>query len=84
MPIKSDGTVTGWELFGRRGIRQGDWKAVLLEPPEGIGTWQLYNLANDPGEIYDRSSEYPSKLGELVRAWAEYAEETGVLPETSR
>jgi hypothetical protein len=51
---------------------------VLLEPPEGSGTWQLYNLSNDPGEISDLSGEYPSKLAELVNLWDEYAGETGV------
>ena len=26
-------TGTGWELFGRRAIRQGDWKALHLPAP---------------------------------------------------
>ena len=54
---------------------------MLLEPPEGSGTWQLYNLSKDPGEIFDLSREYPSKLAELVKLWDEYADETGVLLE---
>ena len=30
-----ENTVTGWELFGMRAIRQGDWKAVYLPAPVG-------------------------------------------------
>jgi arylsulfatase len=71
--------MAGWELFGQRGIRQGDWKAVLITPPEGPGVWQLYNLTNDPGEVVDLSVDYPDKLVELVQLWNKYVDETGVL-----
>jgi arylsulfatase A-like enzyme len=71
--------ITGWELFGRRGIRESDWKAVFIPPPEGPGQWQLYNLANDPGETADLSKLHPEKLTSLLRLWDEYAEQTGVL-----
>ena len=43
-------TGTGWELFGRRAIRQGDWKALYLPAPYGPGTWQLYDLSGDPAK----------------------------------
>jgi arylsulfatase len=32
-PVHDENTVTGWELFGRRAIRQGQWKAVWIPAP---------------------------------------------------
>ncbi|OMC56431.1 arylsulfatase [Mycobacterium sp. IS-836] len=72
-------TGTGWELFGRRAIRQGDWKALWLPPPYGPGTWQLYDLAADPGEIDDLAAARPEKLAELLELWDRYVKESGVI-----
>jgi arylsulfatase len=72
-------TGTGWELFGRRAIRQGDWKAVYLRAPYGPGTWQLYDLSGDPGEIDDLAASRPDKLAELLALWHRYVEETGII-----
>ena len=72
-------TGTGWELFGRRAIRQGDWKALLLPAPYGPGTWQLYDLSADPGEIDDLAAARPEKLAELLGLWDRYVEENGVI-----
>ena len=72
-------TGTGWELFGRRAIRQGDWKAVYLPAPYGPGAWQLYDLSDDPGEIDDLAAAHPDKLAELLALWDRYVEETGVI-----
>lgn len=71
--------ATGWELFGRRAIRQGDWKAVYIPEPWGPGRWQLYDLGQDPGEIEDLATRQPDKLDELLRRWDEYVTETGVF-----
>jgi len=70
---------TGWELFGRRAIRQGDWKALYLEQPYGTGAWQLYDLSSDPGEIDDLAASRPEKLAELLTLWDRYVEDTGVI-----
>lgn len=72
-------TVTGWELFGMRAIRKGDWKAVYIPGPIGPATWQLYDLAQDPGEIYDQAQGQPAKLAELLEHWQAYVAETGVV-----
>ncbi|PWR17868.1 arylsulfatase [Zavarzinia compransoris] len=71
--------AVGWELFGRRGIRRGDWKAVHLPAPEGPGRWQLYDLATDPGETADLAASHPAKLAELLGDWDAYAAETGTV-----
>ncbi|APT10534.1 arylsulfatase [Mycobacterium avium] len=72
-------TGTGWELFGRRAIRQGNWKALHLPAPYGPGSWQLYDLASDPGEVDDLAAARPDKLAELLALWDRYVEETGVI-----
>ncbi len=64
----------GSELFGRRAIRQGDWKAVNL----GDG-WRLFNIADDPGETKDLATREPARLKALVAAWDAYGKDTGVI-----
>ena len=62
--------------------QRGDWKILWQEPPLGNGDWQLYNLAQDPGEQEDLSGEYAELRAELIAAWESYAAEVGVvLPE---
>ena len=77
--VHDDSVATGWELFGRCAIRRGDWKALLLPPPDGPGRWQLYNLATDAGETDDLAEAEPERLAGLVRDWEAYVEETGVI-----
>ncbi len=77
--VHDDITGTGWELFGRRAIRQGDWKALHLPQPYGPGAWQLYDLSADPGEIDDLAASRPEKLAELLVLWDRYVEDTGVI-----
>jgi arylsulfatase len=74
-------TGTGWELFGRRAIRQGNWKALYLPAPYGPAAWQLYDLSADPGEIDDLAASRPEKLVELLRLWDGYVEDNGVILE---
>ena len=80
--------VMGWELWGRRAIRQGDWKIVW--EPAGIpwephdphirdDSWRLYNLTNDPSEQVDLAQQQPERLQALIAEWQTYAEETGVV-----
>lgn len=69
----------GWELFGRRAIVQGDWKLVWLWGPYGIEQWELFNLAQDPGESRDLSQESPQRLQEMQALWADYARRNRVI-----
>jgi arylsulfatase len=77
-PRSSDDWL-GWELFNNRAIRQGDWKISWLYRPMGTYDWQLFNLAEDPGEQYDLSTKFPKKRKELVALWDEYAKTNGVI-----
>jgi len=69
----------GFELFGNRAIRQGDWKISWHLDPFGTGEWQLFNLDADPGEQFDLSEEFPEKRTELLALWDEYKEMNGVI-----
>ena len=87
--IRAPNNAMAWELFFRRGIRRGDWKAVFSNNDTGFAAigasatdparWRLYNLRSDPGEIHDLASSEPVLLGELVRDWDRYAVENGVV-----
>jgi len=77
--VHPESTSTGWELFGRRAIRQDDWKAVYVPGEDGVSRWQLYDLAKDRGEIEDLAAAKPEKLKELLALWRSYVEETGVI-----
>ena len=50
-----------------------------MRPPYGTGEWQLYNLADDPGECNDLAARYPKRARELAEAWDRYADENGVV-----
>jgi arylsulfatase len=70
----------GWELFGNRAVRQGNWKALnLLRAAGGTGEWQLFNLEADPAETHDLARENPKKLKELIALWDDYAKNNGVI-----
>ena len=77
--VHDDVAATGWELFGRRAIRQGDWKALYLPAPYGPGRWQLYDLSADRGEIDDLAASRPDKLAELLALWDRYVADNGVI-----
>ena len=87
--VREPGDFVGWELFGRRAMRQGDWKAIFVSkslfgendvpPPVQSEVWQLYNLSEDPGEVNDLSEQNPEKLAELVALWDAYVQTSGVI-----
>lgn len=71
-----------WELYGRIGVRKGQWKGLKLEPPFGTGAWELYDLATDIGEQHDLAASNPELVAEMEKYWQAYAKENHVvLPE---
>ena len=87
--IRQPSDYMGWELFGKRAIRQGDWKVTYLPQHEvrnGVippvvttGAWQLYNLAEDPTEMHDLAETHPEKLAEMIALWDDYVERNNVI-----
>jgi len=69
----------GWEVFGNRAVRQGDWKLRWQYKPFGKGDWELYNLAADPAERIDLAAERPDKLKEMLGLWNDYVQANNVI-----
>jgi arylsulfatase len=77
--VYEENDFVGGEMQNGKWMRQGDLKAVSVAPPYGSGTWQLYNVVDDPGETRDLSQQQPEKLEQLQAAWTRYADEVGVV-----
>lgn len=69
----------GWELWGSRMIRQGDWKLLWQPRPMGKADWELYNLTKDPAERNDMSAQEPEKKKQLMALWDEYVKKNNVI-----
>ncbi len=69
----------GWEVFGNRAVRQGDWKLRWQYKPFGTGDWELFNLASDPAERIDLAAERPDKLKEMLGLWNDYVQANNVI-----
>jgi arylsulfatase A-like enzyme len=78
--IHGENEFTGWELFGRAALRNGNWKIVNL-PEDAFGKtrWELFDLSVDPGETNDLAESHPDKLQALLKAWDQYLIETGTV-----
>jgi arylsulfatase A-like enzyme len=76
---RTDKDVLAWEIFGNHAVRQGDWKLRWQHRSFGTGTWELFDLAADPGERKDLAAERPDKVKALVALWDEYARANGVI-----
>jgi arylsulfatase A-like enzyme len=72
--------IHGWELFGHRSVRQGDWKLVWdAEPPAAQRRWALFNVRSDFEELRDLSNSNPQQVSKLQSAWDSYAQRNGVI-----
>ena len=82
--VRAPSDWLGWELFGNRAIRQGNWKLLWLCEPYGTGQWQLYDLEADQGETKDLAAEHPDIRDQLVAHWDDYVKTNHViLPDVS-
>jgi arylsulfatase len=70
----------GWELSGRRALRQGDWK-IVWDPtvPDGERGWAMFNLVEDPAEQIDLTAAEPEKFAEMIALWDRYVRDNGVI-----
>lgn len=70
----------GWELSGRRALRQGDWK-IVWDPtvPDGERGWAMFNLVEDPAEQFDLTTAEPEKFAEMAALWDRYVRDNGVI-----
>jgi arylsulfatase A-like enzyme len=77
--IHGDDHVTGWEIAGSGALRKGRYKITYVPLPRGPQRWELFDIVEDPGETHDLSKEKPEIFNDLLRLWAIYAEEVGVV-----
>ena len=69
----------GYELFGLKAFFDGDWKILQMPPPFASGEWELYNLAEDPSESNNLSSQHPDRVAAMAKSWEQYKEDNAVL-----
>ncbi len=78
------------ELYGNRGLWQGDWSIVTTHRIETWAwntrttfdePWELYNLAKDPGQTTDLSEKHPEKVEQMADLFDEQAEKYNVRPQ---
>ncbi len=81
-----------WERMGNEAVRLGDLKLVRrysdLSEKDGApkvdgprtGTWELYNVTNDPGETNNLIGKFESDTGKLRDLWQAWADRVGVIP----
>ena len=69
----------GIEVSGNAALIRGDLKLLRIGPPYGDGAWRLFDVANDPGETHDLSTERPGDFAALKAGYAAYAARNGVL-----
>jgi len=77
--VYGENDFVGGEMLNGKWMRRGAFKAVSVAPPYGSGTWQLYNVVDDPGETRDLATEQPEMLNDLQAAWDRYAKDVGVV-----
>jgi arylsulfatase A len=58
------------------GLRAGDWKLVRLKKNK----FELYNLAQDPGETTDVAQEHPERTREMIAQLARIKKGTRTRP----
>jgi arylsulfatase len=74
----------GYELFEMKAYIRNEWKLLRLPEPFGTGSWQLYNLRLDPGEIHDVSEDHPAVKAAMIEEWGHYAEVNEVFDHGGR
>jgi arylsulfatase len=77
--MRAEDDPVGWEMMGWRAVRMGQWKITWIDRPFGTSGWQLFDLANDPGETKDLHADNPKQLQHLLKMWDEYEEEVGII-----
>jgi arylsulfatase len=70
--------VIGFEHFREKALVSSDKWKIVQRP--GSDVWDLYNLNTDRTELRNLSGQYPEKLKEMVRLYAEWTERCKVIP----
>lgn len=79
--VRTETDYIGFEFWGGRGLVAGDWKLTGLYNQDFSthGPWQLFNLADDPGEQRDLSVQRPKIMQRMLAYWHEYVANNSVI-----
>jgi arylsulfatase A-like enzyme len=77
--VHEDDYHVGWELYGHRAVRQGEWKIVFDPRERDTAAWRLFNLADDPGEQNDLRDSEPERFAAMQQLWERYRRDSGVI-----
>lgn len=78
-----------FEMYGNKGLLADGWSLVTShrvkvwdapEKPTPDEPWELYDLANDPGQLRDLAKARPDKVRQLSRLFDEQARRYNVYP----
>jgi arylsulfatase len=78
-----------WERMGNRAIREGRWKLVRYYNDQRVkdvgfgpptGTWELYDLEDDPNERIDLIAKHPETAARLLAQHEAWEKRVGVVP----
>lgn len=76
--LHEDGYVFAIEHRTFFQVRKGDWKLVNVTKPFNESNFELFNLAQDPGEQRNLRKEEPEKYKELLKEWERYRNDVKV------
>jgi arylsulfatase A-like enzyme len=87
-PVKREAIF--WEHEMNRAVRTDRWKLVsagkLMDGGYGLwknykqGSWELYDMHNDPAESIDLSGQHPDIADSLKNMWNDWARSVNVYP----
>jgi len=77
--VRGPGDGIGYELSGNAALFKGHLKLVRNIVPVGDNSWQLFDLATDPGETRDLREQLPAQYRAMLAEYATYARDHGVL-----
>lgn len=73
------GEAVGFEVSGNSALFRGDYKLLRNMPPWGDGSWELFDIAADPGETRNLLEQEPQLAAAMLTDYADYAATNGVL-----
>ncbi len=73
-PAAAPHTDLFWRFGPQRAVRRGKWKLADWRDFDAKtqSSWQLFDLATDPGESRDLAAQYPARVRELADAWEKW------------
>ncbi len=58
-----------WRVGDQAAFREGDWKILCRSHDDGLPNWELYNLADDPGEKMNLAGDQAERVTEMETRW---------------